>query len=168
MRARRIITSSIVTMSAWPTCSEPVMFGGGSVIDEWLLGPVGAAPCTVRREDIGLEPALVDARLDIARAVGRRHRLHIGARLTLIFGCPLAFVARSVFGRHRFPRSPQACGLLRSAAPENKNGPDRPADDRGRGTTCWFGVGRTAVIPRASVRRSLVALLTGAPAATRG
>jgi hypothetical protein len=49
-------------------------------------------------------------------------------------------------------------------SPKSKR-PDRPADERGRGTTCWFGAGRTAVIPRRLSRSPLHTLVNGCVAA---
>src|SRR3954452_21072381 len=45
----------------------------------------------------------------------------------------------------------------------NQNGPDRPADERGRGTTCWFGVSRTAVIPWTNGPSTLLARYRAQP-----
>ena len=60
-----------VEVSAWPMCSAPVTLGGGWVITKGGLRPVGAAARSVRGEDVGRKPALVDARLDLRRRIGR-------------------------------------------------------------------------------------------------
>ena len=67
----------------------------------------------VRREDVRREPALVDVVLELARA-RRRAR------------------ARAAW--------PPLVRLRHRSAPGNKT-PRRPADERGRGTTCWFDAG---------------------------
>src|SRR5437868_1258063 len=55
---------------------------------------------------------------------------------------------------------------IATLSPKSKR-PDRPADERGRGTTCWFGAGRTAVIPR-PVPQHPRAALSGGSRSPRG
>ena len=117
---------------------------------ERLLRPVGATALAFRREDVSLEPALIDARLDIRRVVGGRHRLPLGSAVSLVFGA----LARRC-------RSPP-CLLRKTKRPRSSSG------RRGRGTTCWFGAGRTAVIPRPVAPDRSLRALSGAPATTRG
>ena len=43
MRARRMQRSWIAALSAWPMCSEPVTFGGGTAIEKFsLASPAGS------------------------------------------------------------------------------------------------------------------------------
>ena len=126
IRAWRIIRSSTVVRWAWPRCSEPVMFGGGWMIVNGVSDRVGARARAVRREDVGRQPALVDRGLEVGRPVGLR-----AARSSIC-----------VVGRRRSS----------VVSPEIKR-PARPADERGRGTTCWFGVRAGPLIAAGRVRR---------------
>ena len=102
--------------------SMPKVEGAGDVgwrLDdhEGRLRPVRPTARPVGGEDVGGEPARVDARLDAGRVVG-------------LGQSPRLLVA------HRSP--PVNVGPAWGPRIER---PARPADERGRGTTCWFGRG---------------------------
>src|SRR5690242_8989517 len=67
---------------------------------ERLARPVGSIALAVRREDISLQPTLVDARLNIARSVGGRHLRRRGGAIRL----RLRRLPRDV-GRHQLLRT---------------------------------------------------------------
>ena len=55
-----------VWLKAWPTCSAPVTFGGGSMIVKvWGLRGVGAGP-----ERAGLFPGAIEPRLGLGGVEG--------------------------------------------------------------------------------------------------
>ena len=101
---------------------------------ERLEGPVGGGARPVGGEDVGGQPALVDGVLELGGHVGPGEAL---GRLRL---------------RHRV-RSRSA----RARGPETER-PARPADERGRGTTCWFGSGAGSAHRGRMVRGSLGAV----------
>ena len=68
MRFGRVSASMSACSNAWPTCSEPVTFGGGMTSENVGRSiAVGAAG----GEDVGVEPALIGRRLYGARVVLR-------------------------------------------------------------------------------------------------
>ena len=75
---------------------------------------VGGGARAVRREDVGREPALVDVELELGGDVGARE---LGLR------------------------GPPALRLRHRSGSRKTQKPRRPADERGRGTTCWFDAG---------------------------
>ena len=99
---------------------------------EWLARPVGPMPLPSGRKDVGFQPTLVDARLDVTRPVRGRH-------VVLSYWTASCRRPPRHVGRHRRP-------------PETK----RPRSSSGR-TGSWYHLlvsasGRTAVIPRAVLR----------------
>ena len=127
IRAWRIIRSSTALRWAWPRWRLPGHVGRRLDDDEGRLAGVRAGAGAVGGEDVGGEPALVDRALELAGPVGLRE--------------PAAGSLAAV-----------ACVGHRRRSLETER-PARPADERGRGTTCWFGRRRGPLIAARGLRR---------------